>query len=79
MAELNTLRSRQSCSTLSSSDKTLHKAQRAEIITSHMAMAALPSQSKLSQSGCLDSSGPRPCPPPSFRGCLLYTSPSPRD
>ena len=49
MAELNTLRSRQSCSTQSSSDKTLHKAQRAEIITSHMAMAALRSRSKLSR------------------------------
>ena len=68
VAELSTLRSRQSCSTLSSSDETLHKSQGVEIITSHMAMAALRSQSKLGQSGCLGSSAPRPCPPPSFQG-----------
>ena len=68
VAELNTLRTRQSCSTLSSSNKTVHKVQGMEIITSHMAMAALRGQSKLGQSGCLGSSAPRPCPPPSFRG-----------
>ena len=67
-AQLNTLRSRQSRSTPSSSDTTLHKAQGTEIITSHMATAALRSQSQLGQQSCLGSSRPQPCPPPSFRG-----------
>lgn len=44
-AQLNTLRSRWSWSTLSSSVKTLHKAQGTEIITSHMARAVLQTQS----------------------------------
>ena len=68
VAELNTLRSCQSCSTSGSSDTTLPKAQGTEIIASHMATAALWSQSQLGQQSCLGSSGPQPCPPPSFCG-----------
>ena len=45
MAQLNTLRSRWSWSTLSSSIKMLHKAQGMESITSHMARALLQTQS----------------------------------
>lgn len=45
VAQLNTLRTRWSWSTLSSSVKTLHKIQGTEIITSHMARAALQTQS----------------------------------
>ena len=67
-AELNTLRSRRSWSTLSSSTKTLRKAQGTEIITSHMATAALQTQSARSAGlprplhrAQASSSGPRRC------------------
>ena len=65
VAELNTLRSRQSCSTLSSSNKTLHKAKGTEIITSHTAMAALWSQSKLGRAA-LAPPDPGPAHAPHF-------------
>ena len=68
MAQLNTLRSRWSWSTLSSSVKMLHKAQGTESITSHMARAVLQTQSTRSAGlpqalyhAQASSSGPRRC------------------